>query len=61
MKRFWNFKLIKNLFLRSIEYTIFDMEISEAKVKLEKLTSQREKINTEQNKVKIFLIFKIYF
>uniref|UniRef100_A0A914KU80 Structural maintenance of chromosomes protein 3 n=3 Tax=Meloidogyne TaxID=189290 RepID=A0A914KU80_MELIC len=38
---------------RSIEYTIFDKEITEAKAKLEKLTDQRTKINTEQNKIGI--------
>nr|CAD2148029.1 unnamed protein product [Meloidogyne enterolobii] len=41
---------------RSIEYTIFDKEITEAKAKLEKLTDQRTKINTEQNKYETLLI-----
>ncbi|CAK5024343.1 unnamed protein product [Meloidogyne enterolobii] len=41
---------------RSIEYTIFDKEITEAKAKLEKLTDQRTKINTEQNKYETSLI-----
>uniref|UniRef100_A0A914LKC3 SMC hinge domain-containing protein n=1 Tax=Meloidogyne incognita TaxID=6306 RepID=A0A914LKC3_MELIC len=41
---------------RSIEYTIFDKEINEAKAKLEKLTDQRTKINTEQNTYETSLI-----
>uniref|UniRef100_A0A183BL97 Structural maintenance of chromosomes protein n=1 Tax=Globodera pallida TaxID=36090 RepID=A0A183BL97_GLOPA len=41
---------------RAIEYTIYDLEIKEAKSKYEKLTSHREKINAQQNEVETKLI-----
>lgn len=41
---------------RAIEYTIYEMEISEAKIKLEKLTLHREKINKQQNELETRLI-----
>ncbi|KAL3115952.1 hypothetical protein niasHT_007252 [Heterodera trifolii] len=41
---------------RAIEYTIYDLEIKEARSKNEKLTSHREKINAQQNEVETKLI-----
>lgn len=36
---------------RSIEYTIYDNEVKEARKKLDKLAEQREELNTRQSKV----------
>jgi len=44
------------LVLRAIEYTIYEMEIEEARKKCDKLARERERINYEQNKVESDLL-----
>lgn len=46
----------KFIVLRAIEYTIYNVEIKEARSKYEKLTAHREKINVQQNEVETKLI-----